>query len=298
MASANPDPIDIDMSPSSSGGLSNEQRRLTNEEVKAILQLEIEDALGGFGSQVAEERRLALRYYYGRPIGNEVKDRSQVVMRDVLEVVEWTMPSLMRMFTGGAQVVRYHPTRAGDEAQHQADLATAYINHLFRNKLGGFQILYDWMKTGLLEKNGIVKVYFDERKEPRTDSYTGLTEDEVLSILADNDVEPLAHETYSTRMGDQEVKLANLTVRRWQVQKGICIDSVPPEEFLIARREIRLDDQTRFSGHRKKMMVSDLVAMGYPFDVIAQIPSDDTPEYTMGRTERLSEDETYPLANA
>ena len=80
-------------------------------EIKAIIQREIEDSLGSLGSKVSEERRVAIRMYYGRPMGNEIKDRSQVIMMDVLEVVEWTMPSLMRMFTGGTETFATQSSR-------------------------------------------------------------------------------------------------------------------------------------------------------------------------------------------
>jgi hypothetical protein len=89
-----------------------------------------------------------------------------------------------------------------------------------------------------------------------------------------------------------------VTVRIWRVKKGVKIDGIPSEEFMIARRTIKLDDESPFTAQRKKVTVSDLVAMGYPFPVVSILPSDDTPEYSQGRTERLSEDETYPVTTA
>jgi len=43
---------------------------LLPEEIKGIIQRELEDGLGGLGSQVSEQRRIAVRNYYGRPLGN------------------------------------------------------------------------------------------------------------------------------------------------------------------------------------------------------------------------------------
>jgi hypothetical protein len=44
--------------------------------------------------------------------------------------------------------------------------------------------------------------------------------------------------------------------------------------------------------------VSDLIALGYSREIVENLPSDDTPEYSQGRTERLSEDETFPVTTA
>jgi hypothetical protein len=272
-------------------------RVLDEIQVKAIIQRELEDGLGGLGSQVSEERRVAIRMFYGRPMGNEIKDRSQVVMLDVLEVVEWTMPSLMRMFTGGMDVVRFSANRPQD--QRAAEIASKVINYRFKNKINGFQILYDWFKTCLLEKNGITKTYYRESSYPEENSYTGLLEDEMVAILSEEGVEPIAHEEYEKEFPELGTVICHdMTVRQIKTDRGVYVDGVPPEEFIIARRAITLDDETPFSAHRRKTTVSALVAQGFPFDEIANLPNDDSPEYSQGRTERLSEDETYPVSTA
>lgn len=271
---------------------------LDREEIKGILQRELEDGLGGLGSQVSEQRRIALRHYYGRPLGNEIKDRSTVVSRDVLEVVEWTMPSLMRMFCGGAQVVRYQGR--DEESDERARHATADVNYDFMHRMEGFNILHDWFKTALIEKNGIVKAYWDKRRYPTVESYEGLSELEAAAVLDMPDVEPLAAEEREEEVGGgaPPMKVIDLTIRKWNVRSELCVDGVPPEEFIIARRAIKLDDETPFTAHRKKMLVSDLVAMGFDFEMVANLPNDETPEYSQGRTERLSEDETFPVSTA
>lgn len=263
-----------------------DSERLDEGEIKAIVSHEIEDALGGLGSQVSEERRKALRFYYGREFGNEVEGRSKVVLTDVADTIEWVMPSLMRMFTGGRFVVKFHPRR--EDQVEAADQATEYINKVFREEQRGFQLLHDWFKTALLEKNGIVKVYYEERTDPKRQTYRGLSEQEVMLLLNDPRLEPIEFEQKPDGTID-------VTVRQSFTIGAIKIDGVPPEEFLIARRTIELNDFTPFTAHRKKVTVSDLVALGYPKELVETLPSDDTPEYSQGRTERLSEDETFPV---
>ncbi len=266
-------------------------------EVKGILQREIEDSLGGLGSQVSEERRTAIRLFYGRPLGNEIKDRSQVVMMDVLEVIEWTMPSLMAMFTGGMRTVRYTPKRP--DTQHACDIATAVVNDRFySDDVKGFQVLYDWFKTCLMEKNGFVETFYEERHHPSWKSYTGLTDVELMGLMDDESAEPVAHEEYEETIGGETQTFHDLTMKKIKIERGVKVEGIPPEEFLIARRTIKLDDKTAFCGRRRKMTISDLVELGHDFEEVANLPNDDSPEYSQGRTERLSEDETYPISTA
>lgn len=291
-----PGPNEVDQVPNL-GPSGDAFHPLSPDEVKTIIHREMQDALGGVGSQVSEQQRLGIRYFYGRPLGNEIKDRSQVVSRDALMAVEWTMPSLMRMFTGGTTIGRYKPNNeAGVE---NADIATGVINYDFLNKLDGFSIIHDWFKTGLMEKNGVVHAYWEVSRFPTVVSYEGITEEELFVLMDDDDIEPLALEEQEKQVeGLGLLKTFDITVRKWEVVSQLRCDPIPPEEFLIARRAIKLNDKTPFCAHRKKMLASDLVAMGFDFEMVANLPHDDTPEYTMGRTERLSEDETFPVTTA
>jgi len=269
--------------------LVNEGDVLDEMQIKSILAHEIEDALGGLGSQVAEERRRAIRMYYGRDFGNEVEGRSKVILTDVADTIEWILPSLMRMFTGGEYIARFLP-RSADQIE-AAEQATEFINAHFMEECRGFQVLHDWFKDALLEKNGIVKTYYETRYEPKIDTYQGLTMAGIQKLLADGNLMPVAFD-------DAGNGTFNIRVKQAVPIGMIRIDLVPPEEFLVARRTIELNDATAFTAHRKKVTVSDLIALGFDRDIVMTLPSDDTPEYSEGRTERLSEDETFPVTTA
>ena len=71
-----------------------------------------------------------------------------------------------------------------------------------------------------------------------------------------------------------------------------------PEHFKIARRETRLNDDTVFCAHQKRMIVSDLIAMGLDRDLILAMPSDDSPDFGEETTERLADEEVMPDSGA
>jgi hypothetical protein len=168
---------------------------LDEEEVKEVIQRELDAALGRDGGTLAQERLTAQKYYNGELFGNEVPNRSQVVMRSVLEAVEWVLPALIRIFTASDQICIVEPPRPGTE--QQAKQATDYVNHLFHRDNPGFMVLHDWFKDALLEKVGWVKYWWDTQKTVETHSYTGLTREQYDAILGqDADVEVVKEKSY------------------------------------------------------------------------------------------------------
>lgn len=282
-----------DEEPSSS---ENSPKSLTDSQIKAIISREIHDAIGSSGSQVAEQQRQAIRFYEGKPLGNEIPGRSQVVSMDVLETIEWVMPSAMRVFTGGSKIWEYMPRAQRDEqssqqAEKNAKDATSFINWFFMSDMDGFSLLYDWIKTAFMEKNGIAKVVWEEKRRPEVLTFTGMLEEHVAELLSDENVDLLSNDERIETIDGQTIKLYDVSIRRWNVEKKPRCEAIPPEEFGIAKRCTKLNDDTPFCFHRRKVTVSDLVAMGFPFEKVSQLHSDDSPEYSIGRTERHSDDD-------
>lgn len=276
---------------------------LTDLEIRSILEREIQDALGHISSFIAEDRRKALSYYYGRPFGNEQEGRSQIILTDVLDTVEWILPTLIRMFLGGDKVWRFTATRPGEDAQNHAAEATAFINNCFLNEMDGFMVAHDWMKTALIEKNGFVRAFFEELIEPKHHTYRGLNQRELDALLEEDKGTPVAFEEYTERVRYEsgeyvEEPRFDVKIRNIIRSKSLKVEGVPPEEVLIARRVVKIDDRIPFIGIRRKETVSDLISQGFHPDVVLSVPSDDSPEFNQARTERLSADETFPVTTA
>ncbi len=272
---------------------------LNEIQVKSAVSREILDSHGTIssGSQVSEERRRALRSYYGKALGNEVEGRSQVVMTDVADTIHWLMPSLMRIFTSGEDIFQYQPSHEKDEAG--AKQATLFINNVFWNELDGSRLIYDWMFDALLEKSGTLIVYYDVRSAPKREHYYGMSAEQLEALQDDG--RGLEVVEFAQRMIDingQQVPVFDLTLMETNPIGRIVVEGIPPEEFMIARRTIKLDDDTPFAGQRKKMIASDLIAMGFDPREVERWPADTSPEFSQGRTVRLSEEETFPFSTA
>jgi len=279
-------------------------RVLDDNEIKSIVGGEITDSIGSIasGSEVAEARRQALRLFFGKPFGNEQKGRSQVVMTEVADTLHWILPSLMRMFTGGSQVVEYEPRAKagmGPEEQQRADeaaeQATEVINKLFMDDCNGFEILYEWFFTAMLERRGFVKVWQDERVEPKIETYVGLTEREYQSLMDDGrGLQVLAYDERMENFGGEEIPVVDVTVKQVDVVSQIKVRGIPPEEMLVGRRESKLDDDSWFVGERRRLYSSDLIAMGFPADFVRDLPADEDSEFQLSRIERLHDEQDFP----
>jgi len=52
---------------------------MSQNDLKSILQAEIDDAIGFIESETVEQRKVALQYYLRQPLGNETEGKSQIV---------------------------------------------------------------------------------------------------------------------------------------------------------------------------------------------------------------------------
>jgi len=238
-------------------------------DIQAIVSGEIEDAVDYIDSTISPLRAVATEYYRGMPFGNEEDGRSQVVSRDVRDTVQAILPSLMRVFFGSQKIVEFVPN--GPEDVAAAEQATDYINYVISRDNPGFEIFYSAFKDALVCKTGIIKFYWDNQTEIQTVDMSGLDDTGLAVLNSDPNCEVQVTVAYpgdvdpttgmpGTNMYDVRV------VRRWD--KGrLKIAAVPPEELLVARAAISLDDSS-IVAHRRILTVSELVAMGYDKDEI------------------------------
>jgi len=256
--------------------------KITEEELLSRIQGEITDALG-YSDVISEQRAKSMDYYYGLPFGNEVDGRSQYVDSSVMDTIEWIKPSLMRVFASGEEMVKFNPI--GPEDVHAAEQATDYVNYIFTRDNNGWEILYTWFTDALLQKNGIVKCWWDETEEWNREEYNNLEEMEFTVLLEDDDVEVLEHTAYE----ENGRTYHDVVISRRAGKGRVRIENVTPDEFLIARESKSIED-SNFVCQRVLKTVSELREMGYDFDVDELGSGDDMVEYSAERLSRYAYD--------
>lgn len=220
------------------------------------------------------DRYNALNAYFARPLGNEVEDRSQIVLPELRDTVEWIMPTLMRMFVGSGKPVQFDAETQNDE--DQAEIETEVVNHVFMKQNPGFFILHDFFKDALILRNGYVNTYWLKERKTSVESYSGLTEIEVTELLqTEDEIEILEQEEKIVLIvgpqGPQQTTTFDIKLRRTRMVGRVCVECVPPEEMRISPQARHGLDESPFSEHERKLPRSDLIEMGFDRDTVDAI---------------------------
>ena len=255
----------------------------SKQEILSIVSKELHNASGYIGGEIVARRKKSLEYYLGNPLGNEQEGRSQVVSNDVMDTVESLMPSLMKIFTSGDNV--FSCEGVGPEDEEMARQASDYLNHVFLKDNNGFTALYTAFKDALIQKNGILKVYWDDSQKVEREEYTRLTDDEFNDLVSDVQVKVSNHTDYKEPITDDagkeidKVTLHDVVIHRTKLYGQVKIEPVPPEEFLIERR-CKSIDTANFVAHRVNKTKTELVEMGYDPDLVYSLPTGDGETYS------------------
>ena len=270
---------------------------MDNNTLKGILEAEIDNSLGFIETETTDERRKALQYYNREPYGNEVEGRSSIVTGEVAEVVDGALPQLLRVFTQSDEMVRFEPKGAGDE--EKAKQATEYVNWVLNHDNSGVILFHNWFKDALLQKNGIVKVYWDEQTDVTKEKYQDLNEEELTMLLADPEVEVVSQDMEEVAPASQDpmtgmpippVFSYSVKMKRTKKTGKVIVENVAPEEFLISKRARTINDAP-FVAHRKLTTRSELVAMGFDKKKVANLPSYSDLTYSEERIARFDRGE-------
>lgn len=225
------------------------------ELLKAAIAQQERQSLGWQLGDLAQERAKSLDYYLGKPLGNEVEGRSQVVTSDVADAVEGVMPSLIRVFTSGDDICEFEPF--GPEDEEAAKQETDYCNYVLTQKNRFLPLLQTWLRDGLISKVGYVKAIWEEDNSVTEETYRGLSEDQLVFIMQDPSLE--ISEADIDEDGSISVKITS------QQNKGqIKLYNCPPEEVLVnaAHTEVSLRE-AKFVQHRPRMAIAEIRSMGY-----------------------------------
>lgn len=254
-----------------------EEQENRDAEIQSLVTRAAEEAINWKAEELDGEMAENTDYYMGRPFGDEVKGRSRVVMTEVRDTVQAMLPSFMRIFFGTENVVEYQPRSPEDE--QAAKQATEYINYVVRNDNDGFMVVWDALKDALVRKLGIIKYWHEENHEIEGYEYDGLDEQALIALQSDPTLE--VEVTEALPLG--ELVLYSCRVTRTTDMGSLKIDSVPPEEFYFTPNA-RGVDCADMIGHIRDVPASELVAMGYPVEVV------DSYKGKTGHTATSSED--------
>jgi hypothetical protein len=254
---------------------------MSDEAFVGAFRAAAQDAEEYIDGHIAPLRAVATKFYRGEPFGNEEHGRSQIVMTELRDAVQGIMPSLLRIFVSGENVVEFIPTNANNIAL--ADQQTEYVNHVFMQDNPGFLILYSAFKDALVRKTGVIKWRWADDVTVTETRFSGLLAEQIVVLKQTEGVEILEiaegdeiDAPGPTGVGPDgqplpagKVPAYDVHIRRKVAKNRVVVECLPPEEFLIAR-DARSEDDASFIAHRSYKTVSEIVGMGYDIEEIEE----------------------------
>jgi hypothetical protein len=315
--------------------------RLTEHELLAMIDSELRQSYGYGDGKLEEMRRRNEYYFLGIPKEDlappEIDGRSRVVDTTVRNTVLGMEAPLLKTFFGSDNIFEFEPTKPGLEAQ--AKLISEYVNHIYRQKNPGYVITSTWIREALMQKVGIVKVWWDNSNIETVERYNGQTDVQLAILMEDEEIEVTEQTSYPDEEAVKQKQMAmeqmqaqiaqlqqqflqtqdpslpqqgqqiqaqlqqlaeqpdpmlfDIVCKRTQEGGRVCIENVPPEEFLISRRAKSIKTSP-FCAHRFQRSIGQLRSSGYK--IPDNLPTEDSgAENSMERVEREDyiNDESY-----
>lgn len=213
--------------------------------------------------RIRDDQEIALKYYEGKPFGNEVENRSQVILPDVQEALDYMTISTLRTFVSGDRVVEFE---AVDESDEQgAEDATAAIGFNFMRQQDGYRVLHDWCFDGLLNRYGVTKTMKTVEERVVRDN-----------LVITDPVELANHEGEIENVTENPDGTLAVTIKREVREKRFIDVTVPLYEFRYSPRA-RHEDEADYLAHVSLKTRSELVEMGFDRDQVYALPGKAAP---------------------
>ncbi|MBO9624160.1 MAG: hypothetical protein J7500_15740 [Sphingomonas sp.] len=217
-----------------------------------------------FDTSLMEERKIAVEFYQGKPFGDEVEGRSQLVTRDVAEVIDYVAINVLQKVISD-KVVEFEARREADV--ERAAEATELVAWQFMREQAGISIVRSALLSGLKEKTGVLKTWVEQAEETVEGFATNLDDESIIAAeeTGEYDADPVTG----------EVVPLHRVLRRVKAPARFRDSAVPNEEFGFSP-DARSLDEAGYIVHRTRYSLFQLAeTFGIPHEEAA-LYGDDT----------------------
>ena len=237
-------------------------------------------------SKLSTERGYAIDFYLGKNVEPAPTGRSQVTDRTVFETIQWILPSLLRIYAGGGNVVEFEPLGPDDE--ESAEQESDYLNYIVTQKNRWFDTLLAWFQDALTTKNAYCLAFIDEKLNTETERYERQSEEQISLLTREDGVEVVQFSSYpdeesdpvpmTNQMGQpvvddygmlvmQPVMLYDIVIRRVKPERKVSFRVLPPERCRISEHTpTHTLDECPYFEYWDYKTVSEIRAMGFDVD--------------------------------
>lgn len=202
------------------------KRKLSDEEIGAIVAKAIANAEQVTDTKLSGERSMVAAYYRGeepKPLHN---GDSKYVSRDVFDSVDSMRSTVLEAFSASTRIVHFRPETG--EGVDDAKQATDFTRYVFFKDNPGEDIMYGALTDGLLARMAVAKVYFEEDEDTEDFEFEALTPEELTLQVSKHP----NYEFTETEVTEQGLWSGSYTVTT--TKQRIKVELIQPEDFLIS----------------------------------------------------------------
>jgi hypothetical protein len=243
--------------------VSSKPNSIDDAALGALIDRKVREAGNLNGSRLEKEREEVLRYY-NRELPKPISPgSSSYVSSDVYDAVNSIKAQLVETFATGREIIRFTPQNAKDV--EAARIASEYANYILFRKNNGYSIIQDVIDDALKARVGIVKVFWDEKKESREEAFGPIDPISLEAIVGSPDIETLEAEV------DTETGLAHGKLTRVIDKSEVRIETVAPEHFGVEPWATNLD---AFHFCKTMKTKGQLAEMGFDVSKLKDVAPD------------------------
>ena len=271
------------------------KEKVTDEELVSMIETGVMNSVGDFlnSSDMARERQKAT-FEYGMMPDFHLKPQgvSQIVSSDTVEAVEGYSAIISELLFNNNKIARFTPYSNSPKAFHEAKVASDLVNYEIFKKNAGWEILNTWVKAALLWKNSIVRWEFIEDFEYSFEEYESISQENLDTLLVDDDVEVVGQLEYEQELTTDEdgnavyaMVYKNVRLKRKHNKTRVELRNIHPESFRITRDAHNFEDAS-FVGIQIDMTRSEIrkyfpqIAENIDWDAIGDGSYDWATKYT------------------
>lgn len=218
-----------------------EPEPLTWDEIEKAVGTEADSAIRYCRDVLSPGRIEKWDRYYGKPLGNEIKGRSRYMSRDLLETVEWIMPTLIKTLASGDPKIKLDIQ--GQPHWVGPALMRKIYEDLSADAQGSmFFVFYQWFKDALVSGSAYTKVFWEVEYEEKDHKIPALSVEQYSALEADEDID-IKKAAYIPG-GYSNVHMTIRQLRRDQ----LVTENVPTWEFVTSKRTRSMNDE-HAKGH-------------------------------------------------
>lgn len=163
----------------------------------------------------AESAFRSANYDAYRAKGDGKKERaghSRIKCSDIMDTIEWMMPSFIKAFAGTADSISISPQN--EEDVEKAEKLEKLLNWQFMGRhCKGFTVIYEWVKSCLIYGTSVIKITWQDKYIKKGFDLPIATDDQIYQMQGDDMVKDLDGEPQDIQAGtiiDEDVlALAN-----------------------------------------------------------------------------------------